>query len=224
MSTYSQYDISSNLVSNDTGGNVTTWICNGIQSNAVRYSAGTFGGAAWNIAFNTSTFSVLGSVHKWRDDGGGFPAYFSHSVNGPWSLEVDDAPTIYMATSSTGGGERWFTSPQWQYSSANPANSAGGGNTGGSGSGPAPVYGDGSIDIDSNGSLTYYISSDAPTAQYDIFQDNTLLLSISHVTGTSDSGGSPGPFDRRTSEFSLKSGSTLIWYLGRISKVFCNFW
>ena len=166
------------------------------------------------------------SDRKWRDVGTDHPNTFAVSLTSSYTTSGHSDPSVATGTNNdeyihlvrNNGYQQLLTFKMAGWSGGS------GGNAGGSGSGPAPVYGDGVIDIDSNGLLTYYISSDAPTAQYDIFQDNTVLLSISHVTGTSDSGGSPVPFDRRTSEFSLKSGSTLIWYLSRVAKVFCNFW
>ena len=119
MTTYSQYDSTSNIVSTDVNGNnQLTFTCTGISSAAVRYTAGNSGGGTRNIAFNIPGGNHA-NVHVWRDDGAGYPGYFSHSSNGPWSLEAADAAVIWMADTSSGGNERKFDSPQWQYSSAN---------------------------------------------------------------------------------------------------------
>lgn len=114
MTTYSNYDTTSSVV--DTH---YTFTCYGISTDAVRYSAGS----GLNIAFETST-NAPAPIHVWRDDGGGYPLEFSHSSSGPWSTSVTDAATIYMASQTGGNGiVGSFSSPQWQYSSANPANS-----------------------------------------------------------------------------------------------------
>jgi hypothetical protein len=114
MTTYSQYDTTTAVVSTH-----YTFTCNGVSSDAVRYSAGN----GKNIAFETSA-NAPGYVHVWRDDGFAYPVKFAHSSSGPWLDRVDDAATIYLSADTSGtSGVGSFTSPQWQYSSGNPANS-----------------------------------------------------------------------------------------------------
>ena len=135
MSTYTQYSTSDIT---DSAGD--TWTYTGISEDAARYTR-TSGS---NIAFEIDT-NAPGPIHVWRDDGENYPATFSHSATGPWTSSVGDAQTIYMNNPSA-TNVRSFTSPHWQYSSANPANSGGGGALpGGPGQGPGAVPGRGKL-------------------------------------------------------------------------------
>ena len=127
MTTYSQYDLSSGFTSAKANGTDSrTWVSsNSIISNAIRYN---WSGAtvAYDMAFNTSTSAT---PHVWRDDANTFPVEFSNDGNSWSTAGCPDAETIYLKAAN--GDVSSFLSPQWQYSSANPANSSGGGTLGG---------------------------------------------------------------------------------------------
>jgi len=118
MTTYSQYDYTSNIATSDAQ---LTFISYGLAQDAIRYKSSP----DLNIAFEINT-NAPGPVHVWRDDGGGYPMTFSHSASGPWTSSVADAATIYMSSDSSGNNVKSFQSPQFQYSSASSSGGGGG--------------------------------------------------------------------------------------------------
>ena len=223
MTTYSQYDTTSSVVSTH-----YTFTCSGIQSDAVRYSHS----AGKNIAFETSA-NAPGAVHVWRDDGVDYPLKFSHSSSGPWTDSVADAATIYMSADAAGtSGVGSFSSPQWQYSSANPANS--GTSTEGS---TAPS---GSTYINSQGQIVFVINGSSPSSDgtivYKIFRRPIgsafeQAYVVPHTNGSDTEwtiGLNYSLYDRWElrveSTTALVQSGVLARYSTGTSKVFTNFW